>query len=305
MRTLPAALTTHLAEDVTTLALCWMVTRTDGVVIRGTSHDRDITIATESPLNPRSGTYLTRANISGSQVRSTSDLSVDNLEVSGALPDDLTLVDLTATDIEAGLLDDAEVRLFVVNWQSPDDGQIILRAGNIGNIRRTENGDYTAELRGLAQRLSQNVLRTYSAQCGADLGDTRCGVSLTPYTVACTVTAVTSRRRFDVTMGDSSPISSPLPAATYYNGGRVLFTSGNNNGYSMEVKRDAAGGTVGELELYMEMPADVEVGDTLELRPGCDKSLATCRDTFNNVVNFRGWGVLVPLQNEVLKPGGQ
>lgn len=306
MRTIPAALSAHLAEDVTTTALCWMVTRTDGVVIRGTAHDRDITIAAGSPDNPRAGTYLAQANISGSQVRSTSDLAVDNLEVTGALPDDLRLVDLTAADIEAGLLDDADVQLFVVNWQDPDAGQIVMRAGNLGNIRRTSEGEYVAELRGRFQRLSQNIIRTYSAQCGADLGDSRCGVDLTAYTVPCTVTAVTSRRRFNVSVGTGSPgLGSPTPTAGYFNGGQVTFTSGANSGYRMEVKRDAAAGVLGELELFMQMPADVAVGDTLELRPGCDKALATCRDRFGNLVNFRGWGVFVPLQNEVLKPGGQ
>lgn len=30
------------------------------------------------------------------------------------------------------------------------------------------------------------------------------------------------------------------------------------------------------------------VGDTFHIVPGCDKRLATCRDRYANVINFRG-----------------
>ncbi len=32
-----------------------------------------------------------------------------------------------------------------------------------------------------------------------------------------------------------------------------------------------------------------EIGDTFTVTAGCDKSLATCRDRFNNVANLRGF----------------
>lgn len=40
--------------------------------------------------------------------------------------------------------------------------------------------------------------------------------------------------------------------------------------------------------LYLALPNDIQVGDELRLYPGCDKTLATCRDKFDNVINFRG-----------------
>lgn len=306
MRTLPAALAASLAEASSRLAICWRVTRRDGVVIRGTEHDDDIEIAAGSPDNPRAGTYWAQANITGSEIRNTLDLAPDNLEVRGALSQSVAFTDLSAADIEAGLLDDAAVELFLVDWSQPDAGQVVLRVGHLGNITRTAEGEYTAELRGLAQRLAQNIVRTYSAQCDADLGDSRCGVNLSAYTVACTVESVTSRRRFVVSIGSGSPgIGSPTPTAGFFSGGLVTFTSGANAGYSMELKQDAAGGTFGDFELFMPMAADVQVGDLLEVRPGCDKRLATCRDRFGNLANFRGYGVFTPTQNDALQVGGQ
>lgn len=270
MKPIAAALQTHLDGDVTTLAVCWRVERSDGVLILGTEHDEDITVEADSPSHPYTGTYLARAGITGSDVRSTSDMSVDNMEVTGAINQgDLQILDLSASDIEAGLFDNAAIVLFVVNWQAPNDGQIVLRSGNIGEISRTAEGQYKTELRGLAQKLSQNIIRTYGASCDAELGDARCGIDLTTYTLTGTVTAVTSNRRFIVELNEGSPT------------------------ITMDV------------ELYLPMPNDIEVGDEFSIRPGCDKSNVTCRETFGNITNFRGHGYLVPGIGEMMVFGGQ
>ena len=302
MKTLPGALQTHLQGDVTTLAVCWRIERSDGVLILGTEHDQDLTIATGgSPPNQYAGTYLAQAGITGSDVRSTSHMSVDNMEVTGAINQgDLTLVDLSAGDIEAGLFDDAAVVLFLVNWQAPDDGQIILRTGNIGEIRRTAEGQYKTELRGLAQRLTQNIVRTYGSSCDAELGDSRCTVNLGALTVTGTVTAVVSNREFAASISSGSP---PV-AAGYFDGGLVTWTSGENDTFSMEVKRDTLG-SPGNVRLYLPMPHDIEVGDTFTIRPGCDKSAAMCKGRFANLVNFRGHGAWVPGMGEMAVFGGQ
>ena len=270
MRTIPADLLAHLQGEVTTLAVCWRVERRDGVLILGTEHDADITIDQGSPTAQFAGTYVAQAGITGSNVRSTSDMSVDNMEVTGAVnTGDLNLVDLSPADIEAGLFDDASVVLFLVNWQAPDDGQIILRTGTIGAITRTAEGQYKTELRGLAQRLSQNIVRTYGSGCDAELGDARCGVDLTQFTFAGVVTEIHNRRRF---YADVDTATAPESMA---------------------------------IELYLPMPYDVEVGDTFTIAHGCNKEWATCKWRFDNLVNFRGHGAWVPGMDELMTFGGQ
>jgi uncharacterized phage protein (TIGR02218 family) len=300
MRTIPSALQAHLDGDVTTLAVCWKVVRRDAVEILGTEHDRDLTISSGT----YAGTYVAQAGITGSNVRSTADMSVDNLEVTGAVnTGDLTLVDLTAADIEAGLLDDASVTLFLVNWQAPDDGQIVLRTGTLGEIHRTAEGQYRTELRGLTQALSRPIVRSYGVACDADLFDSRCALSAAAYTFDAEVTAVTSRRAFDIDITFGSP--EPADPAALLTGGLVAFVTGENAGFSMEVKAIAADSPGYAVTLYLPMPVDIGVGDTLTIRAGCDKRLATCRDQFANLVNFRGHGVYTPGANEILKVGGQ
>ncbi len=44
----------------------------------------------------------------------------------------------------------------------------------------------------------------------------------------------------------------------------------------------------GWVRLREPPPLAVRAGEAIELREGCDKRLATCRDRFANVVNFRG-----------------
>jgi uncharacterized phage protein (TIGR02218 family) len=292
MLTIPAGFSDG---TVTNLQVCWMVTRRDGVVIRGTEWDRDLTITTGT----YAGTYLARAGITGSDVRSTSDLSVDNLEVVGALGSPATdtsslfLLDVTAADIEAGLLDNAEAATFLVNADDPDLYQRVLRSGWIGNSTREAEGKYTTEMRGLTQALSQGIVRTYGVSCDAELGDARCKVDLTPFTVTDTVFAVSSRREFSL-----PPVPSPIPTHLLRIG-RVQWTSGLNTGYRMEIKEKV--GTL--ITLWLPMPADIEVGDTMILQAGCDKSLPMCLNDYDNVVNRRAHGVFVPGQSEILKVG--
>ena len=121
-----------------------------------------------------------------------------------------------------------------------------------------------------------------------------------------TVATVTDRRTFTATLGNS-PQSTPQ----YFEGGMLEFTSGANAGYAKEVKLDSTGSplVLGTFVLWEPMPLDIQVGDTFEIRPGCNKSKDTCKTKFNNVVNFRGYGVFVPGMNEVLRgpdrpPGG-
>ena len=304
MRTIPAGFND---SGVTSLQVCWRLTRRDGIEILGSEHDLDITISTGDYV----GVYLAHAGITGSDVRSTSDLSVDNLEITGALvpstvtgdtsdtsdTSTLTLLDVSAADIEAGLLDNAEVVTFQVNSTDPDLYQLVMRSGWIGNITRTAEGKYTTELRGLTQALSQGICRTYGVTCDAELGDSRCRVNMAgntvnghPITSTNTVTGVTSRRQFQIqdSIGTTQAV-----------GGTVTWDTGANVGYSMEIKEYLSL----QMTLYLPMPLDIEVGDTFTFRRGCDKTRSTCIDVYNNILNFRGHGTFVPGDMEVLKVG--
>jgi hypothetical protein len=98
---------------------------------------------------------------------------------------------------------------------------------------------------------------------------------------------------------DGNGTITPLGAESgYFDFGVITFTSGANDGLSMEIKQYSEG----QMTLALPMPYAVEVGDTYSIVPGCNKALATCRDTYDNVVNFRGEPYL-PGVDQVMQVG--
>jgi hypothetical protein len=82
---------------------------------------------------------------------------------------------------------------------------------------------------------------------------------------------------------------------TQYNqGGRIEFTSGDNNGYTTEVKYGTTSGSpaVESIVLYLATPLAIQPGDTFYIWPSCDKTPATCLNKYKNIINFRGFKYL-------------
>lgn len=290
MKAVPTELATMLSSKTRTLALCWAIRCKDGTFVRGTEHDRDLTTADiESDMFSLGGTYVAARNISGSVLRSGSDMAPDNLEVKGRLGSLFSTADLNANDIEAGVYDNAEVVLFAVDWVNPSDFHLILRYGNLGNITRTAEGEYRVELRGLNQRLAQIPIRTMGAACDDDLGGSRCSKDITAYSTTGEVATATTRRLIAATI--AAP-STALAAGSFL-GGKLTFTTGGNAGFAREIKRDDLA-TTGELEFYEPFPATIVATDEFNISPGCPKTREACRDLFDNVVNFQGFAVFSP-----------
>lgn len=264
MKGISTALKNHLAGSVTTLATLWRITRTDGLVFRFTDHDEDIVYQGE--------TYSAASGFTASAIRTSAAFDVDNMEVEGMLSSDA----ITDADLIAGLWDHAEFVIMRVNYADLTMGHEVLRAGTFGNVR-TGRGHFSVELRGITQALQQSVGRVYTPACDANLGDARCGINLSSWTVTGTVTAVTSQSAFSD--------SSRTEPAGHFNYGLLTFTSGNNAGHGMEVKSFNSGTFV----LQQSMPFQIMPGDAYTVYAGCDKRLSTCSSKFSNVVNFRGF----------------
>lgn len=276
-----AGLLAHFGQEVTTLATLWKLTRADATIMYFTDHSEDITYGGQ--------TYLAASGYSSSPIKSSASMAVDNLDIFCLLDD----ASITSSDLAGGIYDYAEVELYAVNYEDLTMGHANLKKGHIGQVS-TAGEIFTAELRGMSQVLQQTVGEIYSRNCRADLGDTRCAVNLASFTVTGTLTGATDRANF----ADSSRTE----ADDYFRGGKLTWTSGLNNGLSMEVKNYTL--STGAIVLQQNMPFTISVGDTYSMYAGCDKSVAICRTKFSNVVNFRG-EPHVPGQDELYKVGGQ
>jgi uncharacterized phage protein (TIGR02218 family) len=270
MRTIPSALQTKLDSGVTTLCRCWIVTRSDGVVQGFTDHDADVAVG---GVACAAGTGLT-----GSEATQKLGLATDSSEITGALAADT----LNEDDLAAGRYDAAGVELWLVDWSEPDL-RVLLATGVLGEIKR-DGPVFTAELRGLSDRLTQDTGRLFTTTCSADLGDARCKVDLTQpaYRGSGVVGTVTAVSAFATTGLDAY-------ADGWFTAGKLTFTGGANAGLSVEVKTHRNGGGGVTFSLWQAMPQPIVAGDPFVVTAGCDKTFATCHDRFGNVVNFRGF----------------
>lgn len=270
MRSIPTALQSKLDAGVTTLARCWVLTRRDGVVHGFTDHDEDVVIG---DITCRAGTGFT-----ASEATSRFDLSVANAEISGALADS----SLSEADLAAGRYDAARIETWLVDWSEPAL-QVLTARGSLGEVKR-EGPAFTAELRGLADLLSQESGRLYTAKCNADLGDKRCRIDLTHpmFRGGGIVSAITGTSMFVAGGLDGF-------AADWFSAGRLSWSSGANAGLSIEIKEHRVEQGHAVLSLWQAMAEPMAVGDAFVLTAGCDKSFAMCRDRFSNSGNFRGF----------------
>jgi uncharacterized phage protein (TIGR02218 family) len=266
-RSVSANLKTHLAGNVLTVNHLWEITRVDATVHRFTDCDVDISYG--------GNTYKTLNSGQLTAIDQKAQLNTDNTDLKLILDDN----EISKSDVEAGKLDFAAVKIYLINRESTADGVVKLLAGRLGEANIRNDREATIEFRSLAQMLAQKIGRVYAHECDADLGDARCGVTLATYTVTGTLTGVTDNQEF----ADSSRSESD----DHFNYGLLTWTSGNNNGLSMEVK-DYVSSTK-TFTLMSPMPFTVQVGDAYSVYQGCDKVKSTCINDFNNVVNFRGF----------------
>lgn len=260
----------HLRSGATTVCRAWAVTRRDGVTLGFTDHDRDLEF---DGIAFRAATGLTARALEQS-----TGLAVDNTEAVGALSD----AAIRDADIAAGLYDGAEVRSWLVNWTDVTARRLTFR-GSIGEIQR-QGPSFRAELRGLAEALNEPRRAVYQKPCAAVLGDARCKVDTLAASMSLESTVVSVERGTSLTVAAASGFPSG-----WFERGRVTVLDGAATGAIGVVKRDrdVAGQRV--VELWEVLSAGFSPGDAVRIEPGCDKRMKTCREKFDNILNFRGF----------------
>lgn len=248
---------------MTTLAQCWKVTRTDAQVFAFTDHDRNLTVD--------GVTYKAAIGFIASAVERSTELKTDNQQLTGLIDDD----SITTADLRTGKFSGARIDVIEVDWSTETKVRDIV-VGFLGEVELA-GSLYRATQNSIESELEQPIGRTVQLPCDANLGDTRCGYTLTADSG--TVTVVNSRLSFTDT--------SRTEVDGYYNGGKLTCLTGDNAGLTFDVKRYVA--AIHTIELYEPMPYDAQADDTFNIYRGCDKTLATCRDTFSNIDNHRGF----------------
>jgi uncharacterized phage protein (TIGR02218 family) len=270
MRSLPPALTAHLASGATTLCRCWRLTRCDGAAAGFTDHDEDLVFD--------GTTFRAGTGFAGTEIEARLGLAITGSEIHGALAAE----SLNEADLAAGRFDNAKVEIFLVNWSDPAQ-RLLLRTGHLGEVRR-EGVAFAAEVRGLSVRLNEERGRSYGATCDADLGDARCTVDLDQ-------PALRGEGSVAAIEGASVVRVNGLDAFAdgWFTRGRLEFASGANAGTAVEVKEHRAAAGEVRLALWQRAAEPIAEGDLFIVTAGCDKRFDTCRMKFSNAVNFHGF----------------
>ena len=259
MRTIPAPLAIKLQGETTTFAVCFKITRRDGVVLGFTTHDRSIDVG--------GTTYESVPGVTPSQLQQKADLSIDNLDFKAIL-DSPSLV---REDLLYGAYDYAQMDIFLVDWSDTAAGTIVLSKGTLGEIQ-TGDVEFSAELRSLSQHLGATHGRTVMLECDVEtFGEGRCGLDKLNYAETVSVTSIFEQYK----IFDTGTVQPP----GYYTHGELRFEAGANMNAEYLIAEHSAGGRI---RLAVRTPRGIAVTDQVRLIAGCDRRSSTCRDKFSN-----------------------
>jgi uncharacterized phage protein (TIGR02218 family) len=259
MRELTDEFALAIGAEAATLAHAWKVTRRDGAVFGFTEHDAPFAFGGVG-FAPRSG-FSAGARESGDGLAAATASALGGFDAAA----------MTAEDLEAGLWDGAEIETWLVDWTAPGR-RLLLARGRLGEVRR-EGARYHAEVREAQAELSAPIGRIYSRNCDAELGDVRCGVALAPLSHTGQIAA----RQGDRVV--------TLAAAIDVADGHFAYGTIRTGAFTAEIAAHAGVRIV----TATPMPAAFGPGEAVVLTPGCDKRFDTCRNTFANAANFRGF----------------
>lgn len=249
-----------------------------GFVLRWTTGDTDLVSGSVT---------FTAANVSIDGLRSSVGTSIDGVDITiagAALQLSGSGLHLAAAN---GAFDGASVslqRALMPAWGDLSSGAPITFEGTVataepsaGELRLRTKSRFDLMTQPFPRRLLQ-------PSCPYTFGDSDCGVSLAPYTQTTTVLASPASTTTLINFNGTSGV------VNFYRLG-VLTVAGVRR--SIVASRDVS--TYTELTIYPPL-ASVPVGGTsITVVRGCDKTRATCLNTFSNLARFGGFADMPPM----------
>lgn len=268
-------------------AVLWVIERQDLTTLRYTSHNRPIEFSADG--DNQTNTYDPVGSLNHTAREGSVGPRDANLDVSSYISSDA----ITEDDLRAGLYRHAKITMYLVDWMWPFLGAIATEIYWVGDTRWAESW-WEAQLSSIGSKLRNVVGRTYDRICNYALGDDQCGVSLAAYASSGSVTSIDTQRRQVQT-------SLTTKADNYFNHGRFLWTSGNNDDTESIVKDYTQ--TNGVFQFQLATGKDIQVGDNFTAYAGCDRLQTTCDTKFSNLARHGGFGFM-PGTSVMMRPVG-
>ncbi len=267
----------------------WTVTLLSGPVLRYNSGDQDIRAngllySSGGQVGPYWDRTSNKAKSHWTVGTSTDTMTVDIIPFNATI-----LGDPMLQAIHDGIFDGAEVMLERAFMPTYGDTRVGVIRTFIGEIAPVDSGRslITLNINSPMDKLNLQFPRNLSqSACVNNLGDSTCTVNLASYTASCVVAAASTKNAVEANF-----VSGSAPADKFVYG-KMTFTSGVLDGFSMSVMSSNIGGS-SDLELMTNgpLPEPPSVGDTFTLTYGCDKSYNGSNGCpkFNNLLHFRAF----------------
>jgi uncharacterized phage protein (TIGR02218 family) len=236
--------------------------------------------ATPTAITANGFTFALGPKFERSRTRTVIGTEVDELDIQ-VYPETTDLLGDTPWLLAAwqGQLDGALLQLeraFMPSYADTSPGTVVLFAGRISDLDCSRTA-INMKCRSHLELLNiQMPRRLWQPSCTHVFGDPMC-----QFNRASLQTSFAS-----LTGSVETQILSnvnPTPAALYVQG-TIIGLTGANAGFSRTIAQMANGAVTVKLG-FLSPPAP---GDQFQLLPGCDRTLPTCTNVFNNAIHFGG-----------------
>lgn len=227
-----------------------------------------------------SATYTTTTISRGSTKVDGQDVSVNNLSVFLGNETDLSQAAL-AREFQ-------NLRLTLTVLTKYDDDYLVVWKGRLSVIKpRDADVEFTFESNITSER-RHTLKMVWSRECPHRLYDANCRALKADHKVTLDVVGPvdSAMTTWEFTSGDIDPDEFPQ---LFLGMGTLTDDSAPHT-----ILDAQDGGSVGILQF--KTPWDISVETEIFAYKGCDKLIATCKDTFDNVLNFGGFP-LIPAKN--------
>ncbi len=269
----PALIALLQSSDCFIMADLYTITLVGGVVLRYS--------AAPTGLSANGYAFARGPKFERSKTKVVIGTQVDELEVK-IYPETTDFIGTTLF-LEAawqGQLDGALLQLeraFMPTYGDTSPGTVVLFAGRISDIECTRTG-IDIKCRSHLELLNiQMPRRLWQSACTHLFGDEMCQFDRS--SMQATVSAGPGS-----TQAQIATAVNPAPPNLYIQG-TIVGVTGANAGSSRTVA-NMGGGWIYVKQAFL---SSVLMGDQFQLLPGCDRTLSTCANVFNNAIHFGGF----------------
>lgn len=254
------------------MADLWTVTLNGGSVVRW--------CAADVPLVANGNTYPVGPSIDRGGITEKVGLEVATLTMTiTADADDLINGTPIIPFIARRGFDGANIRLdraFLTDWDQPVVGTVLRFSGRATSIGPIAGSSAQVTVSSWTVLLNVNMpANLYQVACLHTVYNAGCALDPAAFDVTGATTGTPTANAFGSTLST---------AAHDFAQGRLVFTSGPNNGLSATIKdNDGAG----NFTLIRALPSAPGAGNTFIAYPGCDLTQGRCGTRFNNLGRFK------------------